>query len=533
MNISIKNKIILITAIVILAAASIGLRIFYMLNTPVHVDEASLGYESYSLIQTGADRFGNKWPVHFYNFGWGQNATLSYILIPIIKIFGLNIIAIRLTVFAINLLAVFMTYLLGKELFNKKIGFLAGFLLLISPWDIYLSSTAFNPCLLPFLYTANFYFLIKFFKENKGKYLFYAAILSAISLYTYALSFFWIPLSYLLILFIYKEKINSRKKIIALNSLVFLILSFPIIIFYLKNQFDISQISNLWFFSLPSLETTRFNMLSSYNWGGPTLFFFNFILQYFFHVSIIPFSLMMTGYYDLLTVGGIYFFEIIIIFFGIFTIIKERLIKTNYNFLLGALLLAPIPASFLLFDIYNNTIIHPLRSITLLPFIQILGAIGFYSIFEKNYRGKKLQHIMIIAVILNFIFVSSYFYLNYSRDGRLKQREKIIRFIKENEYKYNKIIIIDYLNIDLNYIYLLFNLKINPTEAQKADLKPYKESDISLGKYIFANSKNYHFDEGKILYIKEKDENEEEIDIIKEFSENKKIILFESNNQKK
>ncbi|MBU1127337.1 hypothetical protein KKF11_03250, partial [Patescibacteria group bacterium] len=63
-----KKEKILLVLILLLAAA---LRLWGLNHYPVglNADEAAIGYNAYSLIETGLDEHGNAWPIHFKSFG--------------------------------------------------------------------------------------------------------------------------------------------------------------------------------------------------------------------------------------------------------------------------------------------------------------------------------------------------------------------------------------------------------------------------------------------------------------------------------
>ena len=50
----------------------------------LNCDEASSGYEAYSILNYGIDRNGNKLPSFLVSWGGGQNVLLSYFMIPFI-----------------------------------------------------------------------------------------------------------------------------------------------------------------------------------------------------------------------------------------------------------------------------------------------------------------------------------------------------------------------------------------------------------------------------------------------------------------
>ena len=69
-------------------------------------DEAALGYNAYSLMRTGADEYGQKLPLVLRSFDDYKPAVYAYLAILPIKIFGLNVFAVRLHAALLGTLAV-------------------------------------------------------------------------------------------------------------------------------------------------------------------------------------------------------------------------------------------------------------------------------------------------------------------------------------------------------------------------------------------------------------------------------------------
>ena len=109
-------------------------------------DETALGYNAWSLIRTGKDEYGQKWPLVFRSFDDYKPPLYFYLLIPIIKIFGLTDWAVRLPSALFGSLAVIAVYFLVKELFGKKslLPLIATFLFAISPWHLYFCRIGFE-----------------------------------------------------------------------------------------------------------------------------------------------------------------------------------------------------------------------------------------------------------------------------------------------------------------------------------------------------------------------------------------------------
>src|SRR3989338_9842876 len=85
---------VFLLAIIILAVI---LR-FYKIDTNppgLYWDEAAFGYDAYSVLKTGRDQHGHLLPLSFESFGDWKLPGYHYLLIPSVKIFGLNEFAVR------------------------------------------------------------------------------------------------------------------------------------------------------------------------------------------------------------------------------------------------------------------------------------------------------------------------------------------------------------------------------------------------------------------------------------------------------
>src|SRR3989304_8512132 len=75
------------------------LRFYHLGSYPaLNADEAAIGYNAYSLIQTGRDEHGNFWPIHFQSFNDYKPGFYFYLVVPFVKMLGLNEWAVRVPV---------------------------------------------------------------------------------------------------------------------------------------------------------------------------------------------------------------------------------------------------------------------------------------------------------------------------------------------------------------------------------------------------------------------------------------------------
>src|SRR3990172_13290311 len=111
-------KKILLLLIVLM---SLFLRFYRLDSYPaLNADEAAIGYNAYSLIQTGRDEHGNPWPIHFQSFNDYKPGLYFYMVVPFVKILGLNEWAVRIPGAALGVGTVLVLYLLVRELFKSE-----------------------------------------------------------------------------------------------------------------------------------------------------------------------------------------------------------------------------------------------------------------------------------------------------------------------------------------------------------------------------------------------------------------------------
>ena len=123
---------ILIVAILVIGAVW---RLPQFAPSSLNWDEVSLGYNAYSLLQTGRDEWGVVLPNIFRAFGDYKLPTYIYmtVLWPMLP---------RLTSFIAGVLVILVSYLLAKKIFGREVGILTALLVAVSPWTVFLSRIA-------------------------------------------------------------------------------------------------------------------------------------------------------------------------------------------------------------------------------------------------------------------------------------------------------------------------------------------------------------------------------------------------------
>ena len=98
------------------------LRLYHLQSVPPQptVDEVSIGWNAYSILKTGADEYGNKFPVLLRAYDDWRPALYTYMVVPFVSIFGLDVFAVRLPSVILSILTIFAVYFLVKELFKES-----------------------------------------------------------------------------------------------------------------------------------------------------------------------------------------------------------------------------------------------------------------------------------------------------------------------------------------------------------------------------------------------------------------------------
>ena len=215
-------------SLILIILLAFVLRFYKLGTTPaLNADEATIGYNAYSLLLTGKDEHGNSWPVHFQSFNDYKPGLYFYVVLPFVKVLGLNVWSVRIPGALLGVLAVLIIYLLTKELFkDEKISVFSALLLAISPWHIHFSRGGWEVNLATFLITLGVWLFLKYVNSTKSKYLFLSVLVFAVSLYSYHAARIVVPLLGLSLVVIYQKVIfnKSTLKLIIFN-LLFLVLS--------------------------------------------------------------------------------------------------------------------------------------------------------------------------------------------------------------------------------------------------------------------------------------------------------------------
>jgi 4-amino-4-deoxy-L-arabinose transferase-like glycosyltransferase len=220
-------------------------------------DEASIGYNAYSILKFAKDEWGEKLPIFFKAFGEYKNPLDIYFTVIPVMIFGLNEFSVRLTSVIFNTLSTIIIFLIGKKLKNDNLGLIMALFFSIAPWSIHLSRVNVEGLQIYMcLFLISFLFLIKFFKDKKKIFLFLTSFLLAITSYSYfparifTLLFFLLSTGILLI----TKKIKLWEFI--LSFLIYTLICIPLISHILIGQ-GLTRFSQVSLFNLKEMNPVK------------------------------------------------------------------------------------------------------------------------------------------------------------------------------------------------------------------------------------------------------------------------------------
>ena len=356
------------------------LRIFNFNQVPggMNQDEAFILHESWSLLNYGVDTWGYSFPVYFVSIGGGQSVLLSYLSVPLVAIFGLNVIAIRIPVLILFIISMYYFYKIFKELCDERAGLIALFIIATNPFHIMSSRWGLDCFLLLPMMIISSYYPIMAYKYN-SKYLIVAAVFLGLCLYSYSLCWVLIPFYLLVYAYLYFKNAHGKiDKNLIIGLVVLFIMALPLLLFLLVNYNVIPEIRS--FMSIPHLTNMRVGEISLTNIPDN---FFNLLSVIFtyrlLHVAT-PFgSFNIIG--SLLIIVGIVVF--------VYKAIKNNSIESR---LFLIIFLITVFYALLILNLVEYKIIY------LYPFLYFFETVGLIFLVG-NYKllGKAL-----LIIILGF-----------------------------------------------------------------------------------------------------------------------------------
>lgn len=214
------NKIILTLAIVIASF----FRLYQLSSLPIELfgDEIDVGYQSWSISQTGRDYMGNFLPTYIRSFSEWRAPLVMYLTAPFVAILGPNAFAVRLPIALTGILSIYLLYLVLNKLgYSSKVSAFASLILAITPWHIHYSRASFEVVPLTFLILLGLYLYL-------SKMFYVSLIPFVLTFYTYSTAVVFTPLLLLGLLIIFPPNFKKINYVSILSVLLSTFLLIPV-----------------------------------------------------------------------------------------------------------------------------------------------------------------------------------------------------------------------------------------------------------------------------------------------------------------
>ncbi len=461
-------------------------------------DEASLGYNAYSILQTGHDEWGKVFPISFQAFGEYKLPGYIYTSVPFIAVFGLNELGTRAASAFFGVLTVVLTYLIVYRITQKRYAaFFSGLLVAVAPWHFFVSRIALEANLALFFIALGVYLFLEGVMHKS--WLLLPSIVSFLfAVFTYNSARVFVPLFLMVLIIIYWKRLWELKRISIISFLFFFsifMLSIPVslkegsaryVSVTLLDQGGINRINEMRGSSaLPGqYKKIVYNKVTYFVSETAKNYMVYFSPEFLFVKGGTQYQFSLPNY------GLLYVIDLPLFLVGTFMVLMKR---QRLGFVLLAwILLAPLPAAI------TRETPHVLRSLFMFLPIELVVGIGFFeTIRNLLLRQRALAYgftiLLVTAVMLQagkYYQTYAYSYpVQYSCSWQYGEKE-VVQYITAHQQDYDRIVMTK--RYGEPHIFLLFFQAYNPTTYNNdSHLARYMQSNHAwvdrFNKYEFVN----------------------------------------------
>lgn len=472
------------------------LRLYKLSNFPVgfHIDEASLGYNGYSMLLTGKDESGKSFPLYIDMFGDYRPSGYHYLTIAPVAVFGLTEFATRFPSAVFGSLLVFAVYFFVVILFSdKKLGLLASFLIAVAPWSIVLSRASDEAVVALFFIIVGFGLFFYSLEKKKPLFFITGFFSLTLSLFFYHTPRVFVPgILLVFLLFFFKKLKALTKNFQILLGVGFLALSGLALFLVFGISGGTGRYSQVNIFSSFETKFYQTQQLQEDAVAGSSLLesrlFHNkltnigfvFVSNYFdyFGLNFLFTKGGLPVWYSIPRVGLIYLIELPFILIGVYSLLRHE--NRNLKIPLLWILAAPVVPAITMDDVPNIN-----RAIMLFPMLDIAAAYGFFILFTHFRWKRMLLGVSLFLIIFNFVYFLHQYYYNaktekpWYRNNGFKSMMDIVR---KNYHQYDVVAMSKFQGGI--YPLVLFYMRYDPALYQ-SEGSPKTVDYGGFGKFFF------------------------------------------------
>ena len=451
-------------------------RFYHLTASPpaLNWDEVSIGYNAYSILQTGRDEWGEFLPLSFKAFGEHKLPGMIYASIPGIWLFGTTDFGVRFTPAVLGVVAIYLIYLLTKKLFGSETQALASALLLaVSPWAIHFSRVSFEAGFAMALMLISIYYLLS--SSTRPKHLWLSMLFAVLAAYTYNSIRIFLPLMFLGYLFTgaIPWRHLSLRRVVPVVFLAMVLLT-PVILGLSRREErvrlgtvsilnqksfldDIAESRG--YTNLPSiLPRLIHNKVTHYTYALFTNYLQVFSTEFLFFAGGENTQRSVQG------MGLLYYFEFPLLILGLIALLSKNTKRGIKAFILPWLLLAPIPS---IITIDSPSTVRALNLLPVLIMIESLGLITALSWLKNRRFAQVLIALFVLWNISYFAYQLFYVYpVKYSDKWQYGYKQAI-------EFAHDHYDQADLIYLPAKYgephIYTLFYTAFDPGRYQQLE----------------------------------------------------------------
>ena len=473
-----KDNLYLTIAVVIAAI----LRLLWLdrVSPAIGGDELNYIITAKFIALRWTDLSGTWNPLSIFLFHYPQSefqAEISYfLLLPIVKLLPLTVFNAKIVFGIFSISTVIVMYVLAQDLFGKRVGFSAAFLIALNPWSIFLGRTAYEMGPETVFYLLSIFLLLKL----KGNKIYYALPILLMAFYSHiATKVIFFPIVFTVLTYSYFKNHKFRKQYFFIGLFALLLTLFFVITIKLNPAFSrTSEIVNpndpLIVEVVDYARKTTIGNNLNYIFTNKITVFANIIISKIAR-TISPEYLFISGdqFYSLYTHGFFYIIDFIFIGFGMLYAFAKDKRKFFLVFSIACLSMVP--------HIIHTTVDNFVPQISLLfPILLLFCANGIVGVYESLNKKFVLLVIILIYIFSLFNFLNIYFYqypLKETFDFKIRVLSKYISFNDQRE----KITIYSSSSNDYFKKYLFYRDLINDESADQIS------DSFSKGKYSIGN----------------------------------------------
>ena len=237
-------------ATIVVLLAGCVFRLYRLSSFPYgfNQDEASIGYDGWSILTYGIDRNGFRNPVYPITWGSGGGSPLMVYLVGLSqKIFGSSVWSVRFPIAVAGCLTIILFTLFIRLYYGKRAGFAAAFVISVNPWQLMQSRWTLDCNMTPMFILIGIVLFLMGTATQKTLWYVLSAAVFAVSLYTYGSTTIVIPVYLLFICVIAMKRKLLTGRQFALGIAAFLVVVLPLAAFYAVNYLDLPEVVTPWF----------------------------------------------------------------------------------------------------------------------------------------------------------------------------------------------------------------------------------------------------------------------------------------------